>query len=87
MSEAPRVLFLSPRREEYLADSVFHGLRSLLGDRVVDYPKHEIMYSSCSEESIGALVATDSRSTACSTTSRSTARGRSTRSIGASSIS
>jgi hypothetical protein len=52
MSEAPRVLFLSPRREEYLADSVFHGLRSLLGDRVVDYPKHELMYSSCPQESI-----------------------------------
>jgi hypothetical protein len=42
----PRVLFLSPRREDYLADGVFHGLRQLLGDRVVDYPKHELMYSS-----------------------------------------
>ena len=52
LSDSPRVLFLSPRREEYLADSVFHGLRSLLGDRVVDYPKHEIMYSSCPEASI-----------------------------------
>jgi hypothetical protein len=50
--DTPRVLFLSPRREEYLADSVFHGLRSLLGDRAVDYPKHEIMYRSCPEESI-----------------------------------
>jgi hypothetical protein len=51
-TDTPRVLFLSPRREEYLADSVFHGLRSLLGDRAVDYPKHEIMYRSCPEESI-----------------------------------
>jgi hypothetical protein len=42
----PRVLFLSPRRENYLADGVFHGLRCLLGDRVVDYPKHEVMYRS-----------------------------------------
>ncbi len=47
-----RVLFLSPRREEYLADSVFHGLRTLLGGDVVDYPKHEIMYKTCPEASI-----------------------------------
>jgi hypothetical protein len=40
----PRVLFLSPRREDYLADGIFHGLRTLLGDRAVDYPKHEVMY-------------------------------------------
>jgi hypothetical protein len=42
----PRVLFLSPRREDYLADGIFHGLRTLLGDRAVDYPKHEVMYRS-----------------------------------------
>lgn len=49
LTDARRILFLSPRREEYLADSVFHGLRSLLGDRVVDYPKHELMYRSSSD--------------------------------------
>jgi hypothetical protein len=45
----PRVLFLSPRREDYLADGVFHGLRQLLGDGVVDYPKHELMYSASAD--------------------------------------
>lgn len=39
-----RVLFLSSTREDYLADSIFHGLRTLLGDRVVDYPKAELLY-------------------------------------------
>jgi hypothetical protein len=44
MNTVPRVLFLSPRREDYLADGVLHGLRALLGAGVVDYPKHELMY-------------------------------------------
>jgi len=42
----PRVLFVSPKVEDYLADSVFHGLRTLLGDDCVDYPKAEYMYDS-----------------------------------------
>jgi hypothetical protein len=42
----PRVLFLSPPSEDYLADGLFHGLRTLLGDRLVDYPKNEAMYRS-----------------------------------------
>jgi hypothetical protein len=42
----PRVLFLSPPCEDYLADGLLHGLRTLLGDRLVDYPKHDAMYSS-----------------------------------------
>jgi hypothetical protein len=49
MGTVPRVLFLSPRREDYLADGVLHGLRRLLGDRVVDYPKHELMYRANAE--------------------------------------
>jgi hypothetical protein len=40
----PRVLFVSPNTEDYLADSIFHGLRTLLGDEVVDFPKAEYMY-------------------------------------------
>jgi hypothetical protein len=49
MVGTPRVLFLSPRREDYLSDGILHGLRRLLGDRVVDYPKHEVMYRSAAE--------------------------------------
>lgn len=40
----PRVLFLFPSYEDYLADSLFHGLRTLLGDRAVDYPKRAFLY-------------------------------------------
>jgi hypothetical protein len=42
----PRVLFLHPGREDYLADSLFHGLRTRLGGDVVDYPKIEFAYDS-----------------------------------------
>lgn len=40
----PRVLFLSGSAEDYLADGLFHGLRSLLGKNVVDHPRMDIMY-------------------------------------------
>jgi hypothetical protein len=40
----PSVLFLTSNTEDYLSNSLFHGLRLLLGDRVVDYPKSEISY-------------------------------------------
>jgi hypothetical protein len=40
------VLFLTSNTEDYLSDSLFHGLRTLLGERVVDYPKNEISYRS-----------------------------------------
>jgi hypothetical protein len=42
----PRVLFISPGVEDYLADSVFHGLRTLLGADCVDFPKASYMYDS-----------------------------------------
>jgi hypothetical protein len=40
----PRILFVNPNHEDYLADGVFHGLRTLLSADVVDYPKAEYMY-------------------------------------------
>ena len=40
----PSVLFLTSNTEDYLSNSLFHGLRTLLGDRVVDFPKSEISY-------------------------------------------
>jgi hypothetical protein len=38
------VLFLTSNTEDYLSNSLFHGLRTLLGERVVDFPKSEISY-------------------------------------------
>jgi hypothetical protein len=53
--DAPRILFLTANVEDYLSDSLFHGLRTLLGDRVVDYPRSEIAYSNYGEERIRGL--------------------------------
>jgi hypothetical protein len=39
-----RILFLSDDREDYLADSLLHGLISLGGHQIIDYPKKEILY-------------------------------------------
>ncbi|HTQ69225.1 MAG TPA: hypothetical protein VMI13_11095 [Solirubrobacteraceae bacterium] len=54
-SAAPRVLFFTADHEDYLADGLMHGLRGLLGDRLVDYPKAEFMYSSFPAERHGEL--------------------------------
>jgi hypothetical protein len=35
----PRILFLTGPTEDYLADSLLHGLRTLLGANVVDFPR------------------------------------------------
>jgi hypothetical protein len=43
---SPCVLFLTSNTEDYLSNSLFHGLRLLLGERVVDFPKSEISYRS-----------------------------------------
>lgn len=42
----PRVLFLTPDTEDYLADSLLHGLRTVLGADCVDWPKREPLYAS-----------------------------------------
>lgn len=39
-----RILFLTESREDYLADSLLHGLISL-GQHVVDYPQKHVIYS------------------------------------------
>jgi hypothetical protein len=41
---SPSVLFLTSNTEDYLSNGLFHGLRTLLGERVVDFPKSEISY-------------------------------------------
>jgi hypothetical protein len=43
-SNAPSVLFLTSNVEDYLSDSLFHGLRTILGDSVLDFPKKESLY-------------------------------------------
>jgi hypothetical protein len=47
MSTAPRILFLTAAASDYLADTLLHGLRSICGSRLVDFPKHDLMYQSC----------------------------------------
>jgi hypothetical protein len=44
------MLFIGPNQEDYLADGLLHGLRTLLGADVVDVPKAEFMYSSYPDE-------------------------------------
>jgi hypothetical protein len=41
----PHVLYLHGNAEDYLGDSVLHGLRLLLGDRVVDVPRRDALYA------------------------------------------
>ena len=50
-----RILFLTYNDTDYLSDSIFHGLRSLLGASVVDYPKADRMYTSAPRELIESL--------------------------------
>jgi len=40
----PNILFLTESREDYLADSLLHGLISL-GCHITDYPRKDILYS------------------------------------------
>jgi hypothetical protein len=40
-----RILFLHANAEDYLADSLLHGLRSLLGADVVDVPRRDSLYA------------------------------------------
>lgn len=39
-----KILFLTTEIEDYLQDSILHGLRSLLGSDLVDYPQKFILY-------------------------------------------
>lgn len=46
-----RILFLTSTCEDYLADGVLHGLRTIHGADVVDYPKCEPLYKNCPRSS------------------------------------
>src|SRR3954465_15015661 len=45
----PRVLFITSNTEDYLSDSLLHGLRVVLDDGVVDVPKRESLYTTFPE--------------------------------------
>ena len=49
------MLFLCDPAEDYVADSLFHGLRSVLGAGAVDFPKREKLYRSYPADRRGAL--------------------------------
>ncbi len=46
----PRILFVNPNHEDYLGDGIFHGLRTLLGERVLDFPKAEFLYDTATSD-------------------------------------
>ena len=50
-----KVLFFTSSEEDYLSDSLLIGLRQILGENCVDYPKREILYSNCSQKSLSLV--------------------------------
>ena len=46
----PSVLYLHANAEDYLADSLLHGLREVLGDHVVDVPRRDALYDDLEPE-------------------------------------
>src|SRR5919198_1660820 len=44
MRPTPRVLYVATDSEDYQGDSLLHGLRLLLGDKVVDTPRRDPLY-------------------------------------------
>lgn len=45
-----KILFLTSAEEDYLADSMLLGLRTLFGSDCVDYPRKDILYRDCAPE-------------------------------------
>lgn len=45
-----KVLYLNHNTPDYLAESLFHGLRSILGEDCVDVPRYDSMYSPLEED-------------------------------------
>ena len=40
----PRLLYVTPGHDDFLADGLFHGLRTLLGADAVDWPRIDHLY-------------------------------------------
>lgn len=45
-----KALFLHDNQPDYLAESLFHGLRSLLGSNCIDVPRYDSMYAPLTEK-------------------------------------
>ena len=43
------IAFLTSSAEDYLSDGILHGLRSLSGVNLIDFPKAERLYRGCPE--------------------------------------
>lgn len=39
-----KILFLTSSTQDYLADSILHGMRTCFGNNCIDYPKCEVLY-------------------------------------------
>ena len=46
-----KILFLCSTGEDYLADGILHGLKTIYGADVIDYPKCEPLYKNCPTDS------------------------------------
>lgn len=55
MNRVPRILFLCPGHQDYLADGILHGLRAILGTDAVDYPKSQHLYVTASDSTRSRL--------------------------------
>ncbi len=51
----PRLLYITPNVEDYAADGLLHGLRTLLGADVLDFPKAEYLYNTLTPAARGRI--------------------------------
>ena len=54
-----KILYLTDKYIDYLADEVLYGLRTILGSNIVDYPKKDILYASCRDKAPSSMVWTN----------------------------
>ena len=50
-----KILFFTSPTTDYLSDPILLGLRNLYGSDCVDYPKRDILYENCNNESIQSI--------------------------------
>lgn len=50
-----KILFFTDSHEDYVSDSLLHGLKKLFGDQVVDYPRKDILYQSGNSANRGQM--------------------------------
>ena len=54
--ELPRVLFVASDSSDYQSDTLFHGLRLILGERLVETPRRDPLYTDFPERVAGQPV-------------------------------